>query len=91
MQVPYPLTKDQEGAIPLGMVITEFHYLILYDTMLQAVSRLNGTVVFYEKFLRVRTVDCFVSCAFLELHYLTETCSRRDSRLARSRPLHKIQ
>lgn len=54
--MPYPLTKDQEGATPVGLVVTEFHYLILYDSMLQAVSRLNGNVAHCEKFsLRQRS------------------------------------
>eukprot|EP01094_Clydonella_sp_ATCC50884_P020588 TRINITY_DN4318_c0_g1_i1.p1 TRINITY_DN4318_c0_g1~~TRINITY_DN4318_c0_g1_i1.p1 ORF type:complete len:849 (+),score=315.48 TRINITY_DN4318_c0_g1_i1:254-2800(+) len=49
--MPYPLTREQEGTTPVDLVVTEFHYLILYDSMLQAVSRLNGNVVHCEKFL----------------------------------------
>jgi hypothetical protein len=39
---------------PISLVLTEFHYLLLYSTKIQAISVLNKEVVWEESFRTVR-------------------------------------
>lgn len=47
--IPYPPPNSSH---PINILITEFHFLLLYSDKLQAISRLNEEVVYEEHFIK---------------------------------------
>jgi len=45
-----PRQTSKFGQIPISLVVTDFHLLLLYTTKLQAISRLSQQVVWEERF-----------------------------------------
>lgn len=50
--MPYPATKVKYSAVPLDIVITEFHWVLLYTSKIQAISKLNERIVWEKTFTR---------------------------------------
>ncbi|KAK7098433.1 vacuolar protein sorting-associated protein 18 homolog isoform X3 [Littorina saxatilis] len=43
--IPYPKDSEDVGVNPIGMVLTEFHMMVLYPTRMRAVCSLNEQVI----------------------------------------------
>ena len=48
------LPPSETPMMPIAFVLTEFHYLLLYEDRLVVMSRLSSEVVHTERFLKVR-------------------------------------